>query len=261
MDSTNSPCSDQVLLVPVPPLKCCSIIHLFRTNRDLTPFLLVHTLVSRVDSTSLLDGLVSFLLSCPAADAAYPQPFADYQRPGTPGAQGSSMRYQHHPSAAGNIAQSQSLAHPGYPHQYTHRDSGAQSFIPTPSQAMEYRQYADRQSHRRSGSVSSPLNPGYNHPSPAATQHPPVVPPSQHYPSQYASTSAAAMNYASTGDRSVCHECDASFSRPHDLRRHFETQHLESPPIHRCQHCQKEFSRSDSLKRHLDKRCETRDNN
>jgi len=56
MDSPNSPCSDQALLVPVPPLKCCSIIHLFRTHRDLTPFLLVHTLVSRVDSTSLPDG-------------------------------------------------------------------------------------------------------------------------------------------------------------------------------------------------------------
>jgi len=211
---------------------------------------------------------------CPVPTGPYPAlrpPFANYQRPGTPGpGGGSSGRYHNHPVAAPNTAQPQ--AHPRYPpemNQYPpsrNRDSGEQQFIPTPSQAMEYRQYTDtsRQSNRRSGSVSSPLNPGYNHPSSStATHFPPAVPPSQHYPSQYASTSAVSANYTSTsaGDRFVCSQCDASFSRPHDRRRHYETQHLESPPVHRCRYCQKEFTRADSLKRHLNNGCEPKDDN
>jgi hypothetical protein len=142
------------------------------------------------------------------------------------------------------------------------RDSGAAQFIPTPSQAMEYRQHADStRRHRHSGSVSSLLSPGYNAPSFTATQFPPV-PASQHYPSQYASTSTASTNYASTsttGDRFICTQCDASFSRSHDRKRHYETQHLESPPVHRCQYCRREFTRGDSLKRHLDHGCDGKD--
>lgn len=128
--------------------------------------------------------------------------------------------------------------------------------FPTPRQAI------DR--HWRSGSVSSPLNPGYNHPpSPSTTQCPPAVPPSQHYPSKYTSTSAVAANASSTQtkDRSVCPECGCSFSRSLDLRRHFETQHLESRRVHRCPYCRNEYIRADSLKRHLDNGCEAKDNN
>jgi hypothetical protein len=212
--------------------------------------------------------LYSSLLCYPEAGGAHRPPFTNDQRPGTPGG-GSSRVYQYPPVATPSTSQAHLHAHPGYPAQMNQyapsptRDPGVPQFIPTPSQAMEYRQHADtsRQSHRRTGSVSSPLNPGYNPSPPIATQIPPGVPPSQHYPTQYASTSAVPVNYpsTSTGDRFVCSQCGATFSRAHDRKRHYETQHLESPPVHRCQHCLKEFSRGDSLKRHLDKGCDARD--
>jgi Zinc finger, C2H2 type len=212
--------------------------------------------------------LYSSLLFYPeATSGAHHSPFTN-ERPGTPGGV-STRSSQYPPVAAPNTPQAQSYAHPGYPSQMNQyppshtRDPSAQQFIPTPSQALEYRHHADtsRQSHRRTGSVSSPLNPGYNPSPPIATQIPPNVPLSQHYPTQYASTSAITPNYPSTtaGDRFVCSRCGATFSRAHDRKRHYETQHLESPPVHRCQHCQREFSRSDSLKRHLDKGCDSRD--
>lgn len=140
---------------------------------------------------------------------------------------------------------------------------GAQ-FFPTPSQTMLHRQHTSTstQSHHQSSSVSSSANTG---PSPRNASASPVpVPLSQHYPSlQHPSQQTAphtnAPNYASTstsGERHKCPECGASFGRVHDRKRHYETQHLASPPVHRCQSCLKGYSRADSLKRHIDNGCD-----
>lgn len=55
-------------------------------------------------------------------------------------------------------------------------------------------------------------------------------------------------------ERYACDRCDRTFSRPHDRKRHYESQHLQTS--HACQFCRKEFSRADSLKRHLDNGCD-----
>lgn len=49
-----------------------------------------------------------------------------------------------------------------------------------------------------------------------------------------------------SGERFPCEKCGKTFSRSHDRKRHYETQHLPSPIIHRCMYCHKEFSRCDS---------------
>jgi hypothetical protein len=196
-------------------------------------------------------------------------PYNNYQRPATP--TGDSIGRHQYPVAATPTGMlTYSNTDPGYPpetNQYSPsqyisdiRDPRGQQFFPTPSQAMLHRQYTgtSAQNHRRSGSVSSPLN--TEHSSRTAAAFPAVVPPSQHYPSlqhpsQHAVSSAMASNYASTStsaERFACSNCDASFGRAYDRKRHYETHHLESPPIHRCQFCQKEFTRGDSLKRHVD---------
>ncbi|PCH36005.1 hypothetical protein WOLCODRAFT_166606 [Wolfiporia cocos MD-104 SS10] len=55
-------------------------------------------------------------------------------------------------------------------------------------------------------------------------------------------------------ERYPCDKCDRTFSRPHDRKRHYESQHMMTS--HMCKYCQKEFSRADSLKRHLDNGCD-----
>lgn len=75
-------------------------------------------------------------------------------------------------------------------------------------------------------------------------------------------------------ERFPCEKCGKTFSRSHDRKRHYETQHLPTPILHRCVYCRKEFSRcgtlihilssachltslrADSLKRHLDNGCD-----
>ncbi|EED82052.1 predicted protein [Postia placenta Mad-698-R] len=55
-------------------------------------------------------------------------------------------------------------------------------------------------------------------------------------------------------ERYQCDRCDRTFSRPHDRKRHYESQHMLTS--HTCQYCRKDFSRADSLKRHLDNGCD-----
>lgn len=50
-----------------------------------------------------------------------------------------------------------------------------------------------------------------------------------------------------SSERFPCEKCGKTFSRSHDRKRHYETQHLPSPIIHRCMYCHKEFSRCDSF--------------
>ncbi len=113
--------------------------------------------------------------------------------------------------------------------------------------------------------------PGYGY-----VQHPQsgaVMPPNSRLPPSPASSQVFQTDHlgrrvsASSGHRSasppspgierfLCHKCDKSFSRAHDRKRHYETQHSSHPPLHKCPFCKKEFSRADSLKRHLDNGCE-----
>ncbi|PSR99041.1 hypothetical protein PHLCEN_2v4198 [Hermanssonia centrifuga] len=113
--------------------------------------------------------------------------------------------------------------------------------------------------------------PGYGY-----VQHPQsgaVMPPNSRPPPSPASSQVFQTDHlgrrvsASSGHRSasppspgierfLCHKCDKSFSRAHDRKRHYETQHSSHPPLHKCPFCKKEFSRADSLKRHLDNGCE-----
>ncbi len=57
-------------------------------------------------------------------------------------------------------------------------------------------------------------------------------------------------------ERFPCDKCDKTFSRSHDRKRHYESQHSSQPTSHRCPYCRKEFSRADSMKRHVDNGCE-----
>lgn len=192
----------------------------------------------------------------------------NYHRPATSGGDSGSRYPQVHAGVSSGVPAP--LPHlSGYPIQMNqqsssrhNRDTMGQQFFPTPAQAMEYQQHTDTagQSRRRSESISSPPNAGYTRPtSRTAAPFPPNVPLSQHYPSQYANAPASSSSQdtlAMTGERFVCVKCGASFGRSHDRKRHYETHHLTSPPVHRCQYCRKEFSRSDSLKRHLDNGCD-----
>jgi len=48
-----------------------------------------------------------------------------------------------------------------------------------------------------------------------------------------------------------CTECPSSFSRKHDLRRHFRSLHEKERRHGPCPHCALYFTRSDALKRHI----------
>jgi hypothetical protein len=52
----------------------------------------------------------------------------------------------------------------------------------------------------------------------------------------------------------ACDVCGATFTRPHNRKRHYESQH--SMIEHVCKYCRKSYTRVDSLKRHLDKPCD-----
>ncbi|KAI0929878.1 hypothetical protein AcV5_006725 [Taiwanofungus camphoratus] len=65
---------------------------------------------------------------------------------------------------------------------------------------------------------------------------------------------APASSPSPGSERYACEKCDRTFSRLHDRKRHYESQHMQT--THLCPHCGKDFSRSDSLKRHLDNGCD-----
>jgi uncharacterized Zn-finger protein len=64
------------------------------------------------------------------------------------------------------------------------------------------------------------------------------------YPGQPAQRSPTSPTSPGT-ERFMCNLCDKSFSRSHDRKRHYETQHSSNPAVHRCRYCKKPFSRSD----------------
>ncbi|EJD02654.1 uncharacterized protein FOMMEDRAFT_167845 [Fomitiporia mediterranea MF3/22] len=61
---------------------------------------------------------------------------------------------------------------------------------------------------------------------------------------------------SSSSDRFPCPNCDKSFTRNFDRKRHMEIHLPGSSGSNRCRYCQKDYSRPDSLKRHLDNGCE-----
>ncbi|EKM54731.1 uncharacterized protein PHACADRAFT_258764 [Phanerochaete carnosa HHB-10118-sp] len=119
-------------------------------------------------------------------------------------------------------------------------------------------------------SQSAAAGSAYPRASSYASQHPP----SSSYSSQYFPTPAQSVqlphgqyhaspsptHYAPPAspeiERFACEKCDKTFSRAHDRKRHYESQHSTHPYLHRCRFCTKEFSRADSLKRHVDNGCE-----
>lgn len=174
---------------------------------------------------------------------AYPE--GDYNQQPIP----SSGGYPYTSAENGSVSQAQTDSR--YAYEYSTQAQGG-LFIPTPAQAILYQEYPGATRHRsqRPGSSNSSSRPMVS---------PPVVPLSQHYPSQMANAQATSTAYssslASSGERFVCVHCGASFGRAHDRKRHIETHHLASPPVHRCPHCRKEFGRGDSLKRHIANGC------
>lgn len=57
-------------------------------------------------------------------------------------------------------------------------------------------------------------------------------------------------------ERFKCEACGRDFSRAHDRKRHYESQHSRNPVLHKCPYCKKDFSRADSMKRHVDNGCD-----
>ncbi|KAI8825580.1 uncharacterized protein EV422DRAFT_477967, partial [Fimicolochytrium jonesii] len=63
----------------------------------------------------------------------------------------------------------------------------------------------------------------------------------QHLATQHGTNTSKAKPYH-------CTLCPQTFSRSHDLKRHYYVHTQEKP--YRCKRCQKGFSRRDALKRH-----------
>jgi hypothetical protein len=81
--------------------------------------------------------------------------------------------------------------------------------------------------------------------------HATASPTSSSSASRRTQTSAESTSAPPQADRFHCDQCDSTFSRAHDRKRHAETHNTTNPPMHICQECSKSFSRADSLKRHL----------
>ncbi|KAF7983819.1 hypothetical protein HWV62_19071 [Athelia sp. TMB] len=167
------------------------------------------------------------------------------------------MSYQHYQQVAGSSVPRYSSGSPVPHHRPSHSrhtsdaagayapalygaTSDPQQFFPTPAQTVQSH-YANPGLRPAPLSSPSPLNP--RHPPPAAhTAHylpatpPPHVPASQSYPHLHASGShdAGPASPPPVGDRYVCTQCGASFSRSHDRKRHWASQHATSPSLHRC---------------------------
>jgi len=140
--------------------------------------------------------------------------------------------------------------------------SAHSQFIPTPSQMADPYPATHR---------LPPLSPSHRRSSgPYSSQPHPAVPSSSARHSESGlvrgSNRPRASTRSSTGfledtvppsaERYPCDRCPKTFSRAHDRKRHFETQHTLAPTVWKCPYCEKDFSRSDSLKRHTQNGCD-----
>ncbi|KAJ7282758.1 hypothetical protein C8J57DRAFT_1499725 [Mycena rebaudengoi] len=158
----------------------------------------------------------------------------------------SSSTYSYDPNAPRSGGSSRSPSS-----QYPSSAQSARQFIPTPSET-----YASRpprpssdmhHSSRPAGPYSTVPHPI---PTPSSSSRPP------HNPRSRNSLSTSPTLNLPPGERYVCDICHKDFSRAHDRKRHFETQHAPKPVTHKCIHCDKDFSRADSLKRHIQNGCD-----
>ncbi|KAL5528701.1 hypothetical protein ACEPAF_7838 [Sanghuangporus sanghuang] len=74
--------------------------------------------------------------------------------------------------------------------------------------------------------------------------------------STVSSSPSQSSQSSSSSDRFPCPNCDKSFTRNFDRKRHMEIHMPGSAGNNRCRYCHKDYSRPDSLKRHLDNGCE-----
>lgn len=126
-------------------------------------------------------------------------------------------------------------------------------FIPTPSQiAHAYSTYSPQiSSSALQGDLydSSPIEYSSAHhmvPSNTVHRRPSRTLTGRPRGGSIAGTASPTTTSSPSGERFPCENCGKTFSRSHDRKRHYETQHLPSPIIHRCMYCHKEFSRCDS---------------
>ncbi|KAI0338302.1 hypothetical protein BDW22DRAFT_1382629 [Trametopsis cervina] len=184
-----------------------------------------------------------------AAHAGMQMSYADTRPASAPGGQHAGYAehphhaHAHHHSGRSPQAQSQSQAqaqaYGGYPSYAMNAPSPhLPRFTSTPAQSLH-------QSHQ---------HPLYSH-----QQQQQSHPSHSHHSQQQQQQALLAYTPAppSPGtERFPCERCDKTFSRAHDRKRHYESQHAARPVSHRCPYCRKEFSRADSMKRHVDNGCE-----
>ncbi|KAI0683147.1 hypothetical protein BC835DRAFT_1396861 [Cytidiella melzeri] len=147
-----------------------------------------------------------------------------------------SAHYTHYPSQYPLSQHTRNHQHPSHPR---YQPTPA-LILPSVSASSTSSAHSSSTSLRRPSSSSTSPSTPYHHP-----QHHHHHPASSHLPPSPGGT-----------ERYPCDKCDKTFSRSHDRKRHYESQHSAQPTSHRCPYCKKEFSRADSMKRHVDNGCE-----
>ncbi|KAF8160692.1 hypothetical protein B0H34DRAFT_697714 [Crassisporium funariophilum] len=193
-------------------------------------------------------------------------------------------------SSQGVVASSSSVSQPMYAQQNQYYQS---QYIPTSDQRSPPLLDQTSHSHQRIPTPSEIAHSYSNYPHHMTTPQSPTIPedhyasssldypapphmvPSSHAPGSHghrpsrivtghgrprtvssAAASTSPTSASPSSERFTCETCHKTFSRSHDRKRHYETQHLPTPVVHSCKYCAKEFSRADSLKRHLDNGCD-----
>lgn len=163
--------------------------------------------------------------------------------PGLPIAQqsGSSISHQYIPQHYASDGQQGVLLNPGVPPHYQNYRPIEHGQPIVPSQPHGHGQYV------------TPQKPYTNPAMPAQGGHAAQYSNPANHPSSpilYGSPSPP----SSSSSPHACGVCGATFTRPHDRKRHYESQHTTIE--HVCQYCRKSYARVDSLKRHLDRPCD-----
>jgi hypothetical protein len=154
--------------------------------------------------------------------------------------------------------QSGSFVNPQYPPQHNTSDGHRTRALLNPGIPTHFQNYRPIE-HGQPIVPSQPyaqyFTPQSPYPNPAMQTrdgHPqyvdPAIPPSSTMSGYPPSPSSS---YSSTH---ACDVCGATFTRPQNLKRHYESQHTTME--HKCPYCQKSYTRVDSLKRHLDRPCD-----
>jgi hypothetical protein len=156
--------------------------------------------------------------------------------------------------------QSGSSMNPQYPPQHYASDAHHPGVMLNPEVPSHYQNYRPIQ-HGQPVVPSQPhsqfVTPQKPYPNPAMqTQggHAPYSNPANNPSSPVGYGSPSPPSSSSSSSPHACGVCGATFTRPHDRKRHYESQHTTIE--HVCQYCRKSYARVDSLKRHLDRPCD-----